>query len=94
MESCVKATFPSTNFGTTTERNIMAKKVTAQQIIDNINAKIGLIRAQGLGVKHYRDLQELLDDICRHNNGMQSIDIETLNISQGISKYTDGKFTG
>ena len=56
------------------------KKVTAQQIIDNINARLILLKSQGFK-DHIASmqLQELLDDICRHNMGIESIETSTKN---------------
>ncbi len=72
----------------------MTKKATAQQIIDNINAKIALYRAQGLSDKAFSDLQELIEDICRHNMGITPIDAVTEVCAKGATKYRDGKYIG
>ena len=57
------------------------KKVTAQQIIDNMNARLALLKSQGFEGNHPAtcQLQELMDDICRHNMGIESIETSTKN---------------
>ena len=57
------------------------KKITAQQIIDNINARNSLLAKQGFDQNHpvRCQLQDLLDDICRHNMAIENIDDSTRN---------------
>ena len=60
------------------------KKVTAQQIIDNLNARLALVRAQG---GKDSELQALLDDICRHNMKITDIDNSTRDIKDLLEVY-------
>lgn len=76
----------------------MNKKATAQQIIDNITARLALLHEQGFNKHHVasNQLQELLDDICRHNSLNISIDTEsTLKMCDMVQSYqTDRKRKG
>ena len=50
------------------------KKYTAADIVDNINARIALDNLMG---SDCRQLQRLLDAICRHGSGNESLTYDT-----------------
>ena len=60
------------------------KKVTAKQIIDNLNAQIKLSRAQN--IEPY-ELQSLLDTIVRHHNGFENIEDNTAKTLKNVERY-------
>jgi len=55
------------------------KKVTAEQIIENINVRIELLNRQGLGHPNIvvSQLQELLTTICKQSSGLELISDNT-----------------
>lgn len=55
------------------------KAITAGQIIDNLNARIKLLKSQGFDKHHLAcaQLQEMLDDICRHGASIENIEAST-----------------
>lgn len=50
------------------------KKYTAADIVDNLNARIALNKLMGTDC---RQLQSLLDAICRHSAGYESLSYDT-----------------
>jgi hypothetical protein len=66
------------------------KQITAQQIIDNVNARLKLLRAQGIDVER-EQLQDLLNDICRHSTGIANIDDSTTEHLDGALWYSEAK---
>ena len=50
------------------------KKYTADDIVDNINARIALDNLMGADT---RKLQSLLDSICRHQSGNETLSYDT-----------------
>lgn len=59
-----------------TYEKMKMKKITADQITLNINARLALLKKQG---HHNSQLVELLNDICRHNHGIENIEVSTDN---------------
>ena len=64
------------------------KTITATNIIDNINAKIALLAAQGItrNQPQRQPLQRLLDDICRHCAKIEHIDSSTAEHTAALEK--------
>jgi len=53
------------------------KKITAEQIIENINARLQLLNEQQVDKSTTYQLQDLLNDICRHRANIENIDCST-----------------
>ena len=68
------------------QENEKMKKITADQIIRNLNARIALLQKQG---HRNSQLSELLNEICRHSAGIENIDDSTLAHHRGLRHYED-----
>ena len=60
------------------------KKITADQIIRNLNSRIALLKKQG---HHNSQLIELMNDISRHSMGIENIDDSTAAHVRGLRHY-------
>ncbi len=67
----------------------MKNKLSSSQIIENINARIALMTAQGITPRNpaRAQLQELLTAIVKHSAGIESLDINTKEHQDGITIY-------